>query len=357
MVRRTSERATDVGVPIELGLRETLSELLYLLRRARHVWVRVLVISVVLTGLLVARMMSKPLVFESRVVLRVTEGEGEIGTRPKPARKLQNHVYEVIFNKQRLRDLADRFHLEQSAFKRSAEAGLENVRDSIEIEVWQNYFLEQSDVSERSARIAVTFAANDPQLALECARALATMYIQAEQQARLSISEEALGANEQLIDEAREDLEIAERRVAEARGALTRRADAARAMLDLSSWEAQRTAMADQLRVLEQRRTDLQVQLGYERNQLGLHIEVVDNGSAQVPTMTKPMRVLLRGSMMFVVLVLAFSILLAAFDDHLRDRRDLRLIGMPLLGVVPSPPDPQSLSLAQRIKRAAGGKS
>lgn len=348
MVRRRAEG----GVPIEVGARETFAELVYLIRRARHLWPRVLLVAALITSLYAVRQLRKVQTFTSRVVLRISEGEGDQGTRPAPARKLQTHVYDVIFSKQRLRELATKYKLEQSAFKRDPEAGYENLREAIEIEVWQNYFLD-AEAQEKTARIAISFTAGDPKVALEVARALATMYIESEQQARLSISEDALGANEHLIDQAREDLEQAETQVAKARQAMARRIDASRAVMDLTSLEAQRTAIAQQLKGFEQRRTELQVQLGFEREQLGLHIEVVDSGKEQTMAFTRPQRVLLGSGAAFVLSLLAAGILLAAFDDRVRDRRDLRLIGMPLLGELPAPPDPQSLSLQQRVQRAA----
>jgi len=123
--------------------------------------------------------------------------------------------------------------------------------------------------------------------------------------------------------------------------------------MDLGALEAQRTAIAQQLNGLEQRRTELQVQLGFEREQLGLHIEVVDSGKEQAIGFTRPQRVLLGSAATFALALFAAGILFAAFDDRVRDRRDLRLIGMPLLGELPAPPAPESLSLKQRVDRAA----
>ena len=339
-------------LPIELGGRETLTELVYLMRRARFVWLRITLVALAITGLYTVRKIRSVPLFESRVVLRISDGEGDRGTRPKPARQIQSHVYDVIFNKQRLRELADKFALERSAFARSNEAGLENLRDSIEVEVWQNYYLDEY-AQEKTARIAISYTGGgDPQKVLQVARALAAMYIEEEQQARLSISEDALGANEQLIDEGREDLERAEGRVAQARLKLAQARDVSTASLELGRAEVEMAALRQQFNGLEQRRTELEVQLGYERHQLGLHIEIVDNGTEAPQGMARPIKVLLGSSIVFVMAIFGAGILIAAFDDRVRDRRDLRLIGMPLLGELPPPPDPGSQSLARRLARA-----
>lgn len=343
------------ALPIELGGRETLTELVYLMRRARFLWLRITLVALALAGLYAVRKIRAVPEFESRVVLRISEGEGDRGTRPRPARQIQSHVYDVIFNKQRLRELADKFGLERSAFARDNEAGLENLRDAIEVEVWQNYFLDEY-AQEKTARIAISYTGGDPQKVLQVTRALATMYIEEEQQARLSISEDALGANEQLIDEGREDLERAEGRVAEARLKLAQSRDVSTASLELGRAEVEMAALRQQFNGLEQRRTELEVQLGYERHQLGLHIEIVDNGKEAPEGLARPIRVLLGSVIVFVMGLFGAGILIAAFDDRVRDRRDLRLIGMPLLGELPPPPDPGSQSLARRLARALRGK-
>ncbi len=339
------------ALPIELGGRETLTELVYLMRRARFLWLRIALVALVISGLYAARKLRSVPLFESRVVLRISDGEGDRGTRPKPARQIQSHVYDVIFNKQRLRELADKFGLERSAFARSTEAGLENLRDAIEIEVWQNYYLDEY-AQEKTARIAISYTGGDPQKALQVTRALAEMYIEEEQRARLSISEDALGANEQLIDEGREDLERAEGRVAQARLKLAQARDVSAASLELGRAEVEMAALRQQFNGLEQRRTELEVQLGYERHQLGLHIEIVDNGTEAPQGMARPIKVLLGSAIVFVMAIFGVGVLIAAFDDRVRDRRDLRLIGMPLLGELPPPPDPGSQSLARRLARA-----
>ena len=150
-----------------------------------------------------------------RMVLRIVEGSGDPTTMPNPKRRLSHYVRDGIFTSKPLWELIRRYGLYPTLAKNDPRAAIDTFRSDIDVDVYQNYFVEERSANEkpRSARVAVSFRANDRATALAVTRDLAALVEKHETLARRGQA----GRAAREAESARDFLRAAfERRTAEA---------------------------------------------------------------------------------------------------------------------------------------------
>lgn len=121
-----------------------------------------------------------------RLVLRLVEADADPTTLPNPKRRLSNYVRDGIFTSKPLWELIRRYNLYPTLQKNDPRAAIDTFRSDIDVDVYQNYFVEERSASEapRSARVAVSYRSRDRAVALAVTRDLGKLVVQHETLAR-----------------------------------------------------------------------------------------------------------------------------------------------------------------------------
>lgn len=244
--------------------------------------VLVVAIALLLTGGVVAIVALVSGEYNPTYVLRVSEMDGDPSVMPRPKRQLQQYVQEAVFTTEPLMRVIQKHGLYPSLARKNQRAALQSFREDIEVEVYRNYFIEERsrEDSPRTARLAVRYRAKDPDLALAVTRELGGLVIEHERQ-------------EMRRQAARSALEAA-RRVERLKSALAdRRSDIAKNRLEITesaSFDARLEVnlvslygsietLERELEAAQRYKAALDLSSALEKKGVGLHFEVVDDGS------------------------------------------------------------------------------
>jgi hypothetical protein len=182
------ERVRSSWFAEEPGYRAELAELTRVLHRGRcRPWLTVGLGLSFATLLFLAQIVKRKS-YPGTVGLLMVENASDNDGRPESIRELQNFIDNVAFTMPLLLDIQKR---------RGLIMPLTRFRDNIDYEIYQDYFTDwRYEYSPlRSARIALTFKAPTPELALAVARDLANLIVEAQaaRQLRKSEGEEDVG--------------------------------------------------------------------------------------------------------------------------------------------------------------------
>ena len=333
------------------------AELKRLFRRARARPWWPLLLALFMTAGVVGVRARKQRSFGARTVLRVTEGDLDAATAPRPARQLRSYVLDVAFSNQRLLELIKRDHLYARELKRDPSFAIEAMRDDLEVEVWRNYFVEQrqADDAGRSARIAIEYRAKDPELAYRVTQELGRLVVEEEEASRVQQAADAVRTAELQVTRAREEL-------VRIRGEIVTKELAARhtpppqdAILRLAASHLQKSIepLEQRLRELEALRNALALRAGLEKNQLGLRFEVVDPGRVPRLGISRPRELVMIGLLTLLLCLPLGCIAAGAFDGRIYDAEDVRRLGLSVIGHVDHFPGDDVGALQERLRRDA----
>jgi hypothetical protein len=277
MARRAPWLTKEVGV---LGC---LEQAVMLCRRGlSRPWLTLLV-SAVLAAALTGYVIFRHHDYAPRFVLRVVEADRDRNvTAPQLKRQLATYVREAVFVSEPLLKVMEKHGLYASLRRKNARAALESFKEDIDIEVYQNYFVEErrSGSAPRSARLTVRFHADDPNLALAVTRDLGALIVQREQDMRREqaqvIASRAERAREVLV-------QAAQRRAAEIyekRRELEQSKEAdPRTQVELVGLLGSLDALELQAVAAERRAAAIQASAALERGGIGMYFDVVDDGA------------------------------------------------------------------------------
>ena len=247
----------------------------------RRAWLPPL-IAALLSLLLVAAIAFYKREYAPHFVIRVVEADRDASTMPRLKRQLADYVREGVLTSQPLLDVMRRHGLYASLMRKSARAALESFREDIEIDVYQNYFVEARAPGElpRSARLTVSYGSKDPAQALAVTRDLGRLIIAHEQAAR---REQALAAAND-ADRARESLQqTLAQRAGQVVAAQTQiaRADVPdpRLQVELIGLLGSLDALERRVESAERRAASLDLGAALEKRGMGLYFQVVEDGS------------------------------------------------------------------------------
>lgn len=339
----------EPGVAAELGR---------LWRRARRRLVRVLLLALVGTSLVVGMRARRPRSYQARAVLRVTEGDLDPTTAPRPAKRLREHVLDVAMAAPNLLDLMRRRSLYQGQLGRDPTFAVESMREDITVEVWRNYFIEerQADEPARSARIAIAYRAGTPALAETVVADLVNLVVDVERSAR--VAHTRLGAEVAAHESAALRSEQTRRRtVIEADRAVLAHSDgplAATLRSQITVGETQLQKIAERLTLADKRAADLELRASLEKAELGLRFEMVDAPHVPPQTGSRPLELVRLGLVVFLLLLPLCVIFVGAFDDRIYSGEDLTRLGIQPLGSVPAFDGDNLGALDDRLRRSSG---
>jgi hypothetical protein len=316
----------------EPGFAGAAAEVSRLLRRARVSLTRTLLIALAVTALAVGNRSLKKRQYAAHVVFRVTEGELNTDTAPPTRGRLKNYLSEVALSSSRLGRIITQYDLYATRRRIDMQLAVESMREDIDVDVLSNYFSQQRyrDDPPRSARVIVEFRATDPQLALDVARTLAQTIQDDESSRRQQAAELDADATHQAARGLREQLTLAQGRLAEAQLELARAKGADRGGPLVEVENARRSVMSleERLKDASKRQSDFDLRATLETQRLGLRFEVLDFHRPRLPILPPNAELAIFAVIVFLVLVPAVGIALAAFDGRLYDVDDIRRLGV-----------------------------
>ena len=217
--------------------------------------------------------------YEPRVVLRVVEADRDPTSATELKRRLAEYVRDGVFTAEPLLELAHRYGLYPKI--RDRRALFEAFRRDIDVDVYQNYFVEQRENGQapRSARVAISYRAGDRAAAVAVTRDLGALVVARvtaarEEQARraAAVAQSAAATLEQaLTDRYREAAETRARAGAEPDPAL---------QVKLVGLLGSLPGLERQVEGAERRAGMLDLGAAYESHGIGLRFDVADDASA-----------------------------------------------------------------------------
>jgi hypothetical protein len=215
-------------------------------------------------------------------VLRIEEGTVDPGTAPRMKRRLADYVREGVLTSGPLLELVQRYRLYPKLAQSDPRAALDAFRRDIRVEVYQNYFVEERAPGEtpRSARLRVSYKADDRATALAVTRELGELVVRHEQSVRQNQAERAAGD----AARARETLESARdnraREVARKQSEiLSEAAPDPERQVELVSLLGSLSALDRDAEEATRRAASLDLGAALERGGVGIHFDVASDAS------------------------------------------------------------------------------
>lgn len=216
-------------------------------------------------------------------VLRVVEADRK-GNVSSPAlkRQLAEYVRQAVFTSEPLLALLRKHQLYPTLMRKNPRAALESFKEDIEIEVYQNYFVEARRVGSgpRSARLTVSFHAKDPNLALAVTRDLGALIVEREQARRREQAKDSAARAEQARDLLVQAVQRRSSEILAKQRALSQAPEAdPQGQVELVGLMGSLDALERQASEAERRSAALGLGAAFEKRGLGLYFEVVDDGT------------------------------------------------------------------------------
>jgi hypothetical protein len=237
-------------------------------------------VALLATALLMAVLAFGKRTFAPRLVLRLEEGGSDPNASANVKRRLSDYVREGVFTSEPLLALIRRHGLYPNLAANNPHAAVESFREDIDVDVFQNWFVEYRGPgsSPRSARVVVSYHSPYREKALAVTRELAALVKARETQQRREQAQRAAKAAEEARDALR--LAVQERAVEIA----AKRNEVLAAAVPESATQVELVGMLGSLEVLERdldeatrRAASLELGAALERGGVGLRVEVVDD--------------------------------------------------------------------------------
>jgi hypothetical protein len=218
--------------------------------------------------------------YAPRLVLRVVEGSGVQGGGASVKRRLADYVRDGIFTSEPLLALIRRHGLYPSLARNNPRAAIDSFREDIDVDVYQNYFVEQLEPgkSPRSARVALSYHSPDRDKALAVTRDLGKLV--QEHELRLRREQAELAAAD--ADGVRDALRVAVQRravevAAKQNEVLATTAPDPAAQVELVGLLASLGSLERDLDTATHRAASYELGAALEGGGVGLRVEVADD--------------------------------------------------------------------------------
>lgn len=334
--------------------RELVGELRRLLRRARARWLVWLVVCLGLTAAAGAKLARKEPLKTATVTLSVHEGE--LGGNTSVLADLQHHIANVLLTDAAVLEIVQRRDLYPLRKKLGDQFAIQELRDQLEVEVARNYFVfEYSHNAHRSsARVDVSILDTDGVLAFELAHDVAAAIIataDSQRQAAREALERQTGVR---VDALRARLSELAYDIADAAYAIDHPGeDVSKARLammreDLAVLHAQQRAATSDLELLVAAASADQIAVAQGDAGVGLSLAVVSETRPEEGDPGRNLRIATTIVILGLVIGLAVALVLAAFDDKVRDPEDIARAGLRVVGHLPAFPGDDVGALVDR---------
>lgn len=266
----------------ELSLRAALRQALELCRHGLHRPWRVLLVTLGISLALVGWLALSKRDYAPSFVMRVVEADRDPNSMPRLKRQLADYVRQGVLTSQPLLEIMRRHELYPSLMKKSSRAALESFREEIDIEVYQNYFVEARNPGDmpRSARLTVRYRSKDPVKALAVTRELGQLIMTHEQAMRRELALTAASDAERSRDQLQQALEERAGQVVAKQTELARSSQPdARVQVELIGLLGSLEALEREVESAEHRAASLDLGAALERRGMGLYFQVVEDGT------------------------------------------------------------------------------
>jgi hypothetical protein len=219
--------------------------------------------------------------YDPRLVLRLVEGAGAT-TTPNLKRRLADYVRDGIFTSQPLGELVRRHGLYPSLARNNPRAAIESFREDIHVEVYQNYFVEERSAGDapRSARVAVSYRANDRETALAVTRDLGALIVSHEGVVRRAQAERAAREAEFARDTLQVALQRRTREIAEIQQEIVQGdAGVPERQVELVGMLGSLSPLERELDEATRRAASYELGAALEQGGVGLRFEIADDAS------------------------------------------------------------------------------
>jgi hypothetical protein len=357
--RAGSDTSTEADwLASEPGLvRSMVVELQRMKRRARARWPLVLALGLVLGAGLTYRMGNKPHQYTARLVLALSEGSAARRNSPRAgARAARLRRFTRLLPTSKLQALIEARNLFPLRKTQGAEFALQELRDQLELEVARNYFVfEYSHNAHRSsARVDVSILDTDGVLAFELAHDVAAAIIATADGQRLAARQALERQTGVRVDALRARLSELAYDIADAAYAIDHpSADVSKARLammreDLAVLHAQQRAASRDLELLVAAASADQIAVAQGDAGVGLSLAVVSETRPDEGDPGRNLRIATTIVILGLVIGLAVALVLAAFDDKVRDPDDITRAGLRVVGHLPAFPGDDVGALVDR---------
>ena len=327
-----SEQPTRLGMIVELQ------------RIRRRTLVRpvpVLALAILVTTAIMYKVATKPVMLESEVVLALAEGALANQHTGIPVDQLRAYVSSVLLPDNKLGELIEKRDLYRLRKKLGPEFAIEQLRGSLDVQIWKNsfvYYDETDDNAQRSARIGLTVTDSDPDRGFDIARELASIVMETSALQRQKLADEISNQVAALRKVTLEQLTQIEHEIARTQAEIddaNRRGRPELAgiqRLDLVALDRERLRAEEQLVRIATSRESLASQIAAA--ELDLSLSIVEEHRPERPTRSSFALVLIAVVVGTGALVGA-ALVLGAFDSRVHDSDDVARLGLPVLGHVP----------------------
>jgi hypothetical protein len=338
----------------EPGFAEGRKELPRLLRRSRSRRLLILFIACLVTSGMVAWKVLHPPKREAKLALRIVESDFDLTKSVRPIHNYTDYIWGVFLSGPRLQKIILAHKLYPKQYEKDPQMAIEAMRDDMDVEVWRNYFLEEhyeDDDEARSVRFSISWKTTDPQLALDVVRDLAQTVVLAQTEERREVF--SMGQEDVRVEaeEAYERLAAVRTAEAQRRTALAGAGAAkkARLMVELADLEDEEKDQVLRLEGLTDTKSRIEITAAWEHERSGLVFEMVDPGYVE-PLKSGPRQLVMSAVMVFVATLFFAAVVFGAFDKKIRQAGDVRHLGIPVLGAVPTFPGDDTGSLTDRLR-------
>jgi hypothetical protein len=327
-----SEQSTRIGMIFELQ------------RIRRRMLARplpVLALAILVTTGVVYRIATKQAVREAEVVLALTEGSLAGEDTGLPVDQLRAYVTSVLLPDNQLIELIEKRNLYRLRKTLGPEFAIEQLRDSLDVQIWKNsfvYYDEQDHNAQRSARIGLTISDTDPDRGFEIARDLAGIAMETLALQRQQLADEISTQVAMLRDAMAAQLAALDREVSRRQAAIADAEDrgtpelAAIFRADLVMLDHERKGIGDRLVQIATSRESLAREITAAG--LDMALSIVEEHRPERPTRSSFVLVMVAAVVGTGALVGA-ALVLGAFDSRVHDTDDVARLGLPVLGHVP----------------------
>jgi hypothetical protein len=223
--------------------------------------------------------------YAPKLLLRVEEADRDPTVMPQPKRKLREYVMQALLTSDQLIPLIQRYGLYPSLARKNMRAALESFREDIDVDVYQNYFVEQRTVGSepRTARLAVRYRSKDPETAVAVTRAIGKLIVERERTLRSAESERAEAAASSELDAVRQAIADKTRTIATMQAKMQAEAapDPVR-QVELVGLMGSLSALERREAETQQREAKLSIGAFLEKRGIGLSFEIADD--AELPS-------------------------------------------------------------------------
>jgi hypothetical protein len=321
------------------------AELQRLKRRAQARWWLVVLVGVALTGAVLWKMSRKPTMYRAQIILAITEGEMNYGHVATPLGELRDYIGSVLLSNGAIVDMLkekDWMADERELF--GDEVVVMEIRDSLGIGVWRNYFQYSWSYDERrTARVALVYTSIDRDFAYEMVRALTNIVITREGERRAELAQALARQSVAVLDAARARLNAARSEALRAAGDVALAEEhhdagqAAIARIHVTDAATEMRRAEEAFFAIEQTTTAESLEAAVTAAGLALEMQVVSD--RKPPEHERSTVVLIGTALVALCIFLPLAgIVIGAFDARVHDLDDVERLDLHLLGHIPTFP-------------------